>query len=122
METPHTSDSALILEQLYDKAKQGDDAAKAIFSRAGRYLAAGLANIVNLFDPSLVILSGARMQYDYLYADDVLQEMQKQTLNWERTSPIIEIHAWGDLLWAQGAAALAMSELTEKILGNSQAA
>ncbi|MDP1575479.1 MAG: XylR family transcriptional regulator, partial [Cypionkella sp.] len=33
-----------------------------------------------------------------------------------RPRPPIEIHAWGDLLWAHGAAALALSAVTERIL------
>jgi hypothetical protein len=33
--------------------------------------------------------------------------------------PRIEIHAWGDLLWAHGAAALALSAVTEQVLGGT---
>lgn len=112
-------DIGLVLDRLFDEAKSGHEAATTIFKRAGRYLATGLANVINLFDPSLVILSGARMQYDFLYEDEVLHEMERQTLDWQRTRPDIEVHTWGDLLWAQGAAALALSELTETLLGVS---
>jgi len=35
-----------------------------------------------------------------------------------RPRPPIEIHAWGDLLWAHGAAALALSITTEQLLSN----
>ncbi len=103
----------VMLESLYDHAKAGNEAARAIFHRAGRYLALGLANIVNLFDPSLILLSGERMRYDYLYAEEVLTEMSNLTLQTGRPLPKIEIHAWGDLLWAQGAAALALEMATD---------
>jgi hypothetical protein len=53
----------------------------------GRYLAVGLANVVNLFDPSLIILSGERMRYDYLYADDTLAEMDSLVLATGKASP-----------------------------------
>jgi hypothetical protein len=33
-----------------------------------------------------------------------------------RPRPPIEIHAWGDLLWAHGAAALALSVVSENLL------
>ncbi len=33
-----------------------------------------------------------------------------------RPKPPIEIHAWGDLLWAHGAAALALQAVTEGLL------
>jgi len=107
----------VLLESLYDHAKAGNGAARSIFHRAGRYLALGLANVVNLFDPELIILSGERMRYDYLYAGETLAEMQGMVLNTGRPLPKVEIHAWGDLLWAHGAAALALSSLTERLVG-----
>lgn len=106
----------VLLESLYDHAKAGDATAKSIFRRAGRYLAVGLSNVVNLFDPSLIILSGERMRYDYLYATETLAEMENLVISTGRPRPPIEIHAWGDLLWAHGAAALALSAVSEAIL------
>jgi predicted NBD/HSP70 family sugar kinase len=106
----------ILLESLYDHAKAGNSAARSIFRRAGRYLAVGLSNIVNLFDPALIILSGERMRFDYLYAADTLAEMENLCISTGRALPPIEIHAWGDLLWAHGAAALALSETTEQLL------
>lgn len=103
------------LEALHARAKAGDKAALMIFRRAGRYLAFGLANIVNLFDPGLIIIAGSRMSYDALYADDVLNEMKDMSLAKGRTLPDIQINAWGDLVWAQGAAALALSVETDRI-------
>ena len=103
----------VLIESLYDHAKAGNAAARSIFRRAGRYLAVGLANLVNTFDPAVIILSGERMRYDFLYAADTLAEMDKLVLNTGRPGPPIEVHAWGDLLWAHGAAALALSWLTE---------
>ncbi len=106
----------VLLESLYQHAKAGNGTARTIFRRAGRYLALGLANVVNLFDPALIILSGERMKYDYLYAAETLAEMQDLVINSGRPQPPIEIHAWGDLLWAHGAAALALSVVTERVL------
>ncbi|WP_435137274.1 ROK family protein [Pseudopelagicola sp. nBUS_19] len=102
-----------ILERLYEQAKQGNDSARAIFHRAGRYLALGLANIVNLFDPSLILLSGERMKYDYLYAEEVLTDMSNLILQTGRPPPRVETHAWGGLVWARGAAALALDHATK---------
>ncbi len=108
----------VLLESLYDHAKAGNQAARSIFRRAGRYLAVGLANVVNLFDPALIILSGERLRFDYLYAADTLAEMDALVLNSGRPLPPIEVHAWGDLLWAQGAAALALSAVTERLVAS----
>jgi predicted NBD/HSP70 family sugar kinase len=105
-----------LLESLYDHAKAGNATARSIFRRAGRYLAVGLSNVVNLFDPELIILSGERMRYDYLYAAETLAEMDNLAIHSGRPLPKIEIHAWGDLLWAHGAAALALSVVSEHLL------
>ncbi|MDH3262644.1 MAG: ROK family transcriptional regulator [Paracoccaceae bacterium] len=113
---------SVLLETLFDHAKAGNAAARSIFRRAGRYLAVGLANVVNLFDPGLIILSGERMRYDYLYADDTLSEMQSLMLPANRPPPRIEVHAWGDMLWAQGAAALALAAVTDAVLGAAREA
>ncbi|MDF1619913.1 ROK family transcriptional regulator [Pseudothioclava nitratireducens] len=109
-----------LLESLYDHAKAGNSAARSIFHRAGRYLSLGLSNIVNLFDPQLIILSGERLRFDYLYAKETLAEMKELCLDNGRPAPEIEIHAWGDLLWAHGAAALALHEVSERILGTTR--
>jgi predicted NBD/HSP70 family sugar kinase len=103
----------VLLESLYDHAKAGNQSARSIFNRAGRYLALGLANVVNLFDPALIILAGERMRFDYLYAADTLAEMKAHVLNTGRALPPIEIHAWGEMLWAHGAAALALSTISD---------
>ncbi len=104
------------LETLFGEAKSGHESAREIFARAGRHLALGLSNLVQLFDPGLVILSGERMRYDFLYAEEVLAEMQRLVLPSGRPPVRVEVHAWGDLVWAQGAAALALSAATDAVL------
>lgn len=102
-----------VLEALYRDAKAGNETARSIFERAGKYLAMGMGNVANLFDPKLIILSGARMQFDYLYSDEIISEMKAHALNSGVPLPPVEVHAWGDLAWASGAAAMALSHVTE---------
>lgn len=113
LQSPHA-----MLGALFAQAKSGDEAARTIFRRAGRYLSVGLSNVIQLFDPELIILSGERMQYDYLYADEVLAETHKLTLDDGRSPCRIETHAWGDLVWARGATALALTAVTDAALGD----
>lgn len=110
------SDPKELLDFLFQEAKAGNNAAETIFRRAGRFLSVGLSNVVQLFDPPLIILSGERMQYDYLYADEVLAEMQKLTLPDNRAPCEIRIHPWDDLVWARGAVAAGLAGLTETIV------
>ncbi|WP_386684573.1 ROK family protein [Loktanella sp. R86503] len=111
------TDSPALIDLLFTEAKAGNTAAATIFRRAGRYLAVGLSNVVQLFDPALIILAGERMRYDYLYSDAVLRDMQALTLTEGRTSCEIATHVWGDLVWAQGATALALADATDTALG-----
>jgi len=101
------------LNALFEDAKAGNQTAQSIFHRAGRMFAMGLANIVNIFDPKLIILSGERMQFDYLYADEVLNSIKNSVVQVDVPPPEILIHKWGDLMWAKGAAAYAIEGVTE---------
>ena len=99
------------LAHLYKHAKAGEPTARSIFDRASRMFAMGLANLVNLFDPSLIILSGEQMQFDYLYAQPVFDAVRASTIQKGHHAPEIRIHKWGDMMWAKGAAAYALEEI-----------
>lgn len=101
------------LDGLFKAAKGGDEAARSIFDRASRMFALGLANIINIFDPKLIILSGERMQFDYFYAQEVLSAVKSSVLQIDAPLPEIRIHKWGDLMWAKGAAAYAMEGVSD---------
>ncbi len=101
------------LSALYARAKAGDAMARSIFDRAGRMFAMGLANVINIFDPSLVILSGEQMTFDFLYSEDVLNRVKASIVQVDAPLPEIRVHKWGDLMWAKGAAAYAMEGVSD---------
>ena len=72
-----------------------------------------IANIVNIFDPALIILSGERMQFDCFYADDVIESLRNSVVQLDTPLPEVRIHKWGYLMWAKGAAAYALEGVTE---------
>ncbi len=106
------------MQDLVNAAREGDATAQMILDRAGRMFAMGLANIVNVFDPQLIILSGERMQFDYLYADEVLSSIRSSIVQIDLDPPEIVIHRWGDLMWAKGAAAYAIDGVADIALQN----
>jgi len=116
LDMPLAEGEKITLEQLSDEVKAGNAAAKAIFDRAGQYLTLGLANVVQLFDPALIILSGERMRYDHLYAEGSLEEVHKLTLGMSQNPCEIITHAWDGSVWARGASALALTAATEKFV------
>lgn len=105
------------LEALYAEARAGNPAAVTIFQRAGRYLSLGLSNVMQLFDPALIVLSGERMRYDFMYADAVKADVQALTLSRGQQPCEVEVHNWGDDAWARGATARALSEVTDTLFG-----
>ena len=96
------------VKRLLQAAKEGDPTAKTIVTRAGRMFAIGLANLVNVFDPQLIILAGEQMQFDHLYAQEVIEEMRKSIVQIDKPPPDVLIHRWDNLMWARGAAAYAL--------------
>ncbi len=101
------------LETLLTAARQGEPVARSIVERAGRMFAMGLANLVNIFDPQLIILAGEQMQFDHLYAQEVIEAMRKSIVQIDKPPPEVVVHKWGNLMWARGAAAYALDEVTD---------
>lgn len=108
------------VEELLSAARDGDTMARSIVERAGRMFAMGLANIVNIFDPELIILSGEQMRFDHLYAEEVIQAMRRSIVQVDKAPPEVKIHKWGDSMWAMGAAAYALDMIAEQAAIGSQ--
>jgi len=68
-------------EEVTERARLGDRAALALVRRTARYLAIGIANLVNQHDPEAIILTGgfARSSWD-LISGYVSQEVDEQSL------------------------------------------
>ncbi|MEO0864839.1 MAG: ROK family protein, partial [Pseudomonadota bacterium] len=89
-------------------ARGGDAPAQSVIDRAGRMFAMGLANLVNIFDPELIILAGEQMEFDHLYADAVIEAMGRSIVEIDKPAPAVVVHKWDNLMWARGAAAYAL--------------
>ena len=101
------------IAELLTSSRGGDEMARTIVTRASRMFAMGLANLANIFDPELIILSGERMQMDHLYASEVIDRIREATIQVDMPPPRVVIHKWGDLMWARGAAAFAIDAVAD---------
>ncbi|WP_232824894.1 ROK family transcriptional regulator [Primorskyibacter marinus] len=101
---------------LLDAARDGNATARRIVDHAGRVFAMGLANLINIFDPQLIILAGERMQFDHLFAEDVLADARRSIVQIDQPPPEILSHKWGDLMWARGAATYAIDKVADMSL------
>ena len=99
------------LDRLAEQAKAGHEVSASIYRRAGRMLGLGLANLLNIFDPPLVVLAGERIQNHDLLAEELERTITANTLTTGRPAARIAVHRWGDQLWARGAGALALDGL-----------
>jgi len=104
------------MQRLLDEARSGNQIALSILRRAGRMFAMGLANVVNVLAPELIILSGESMKYDYLYDEDVITDMKKSIVQLGGPPPDVRVHKWGDQMWAMGAATYAIQRVMDKVL------
>ena len=51
--------AALAVEQVIEAARQGDATSLAALQEVGKYLGIGIANLMNIFNPQMVVLGGA---------------------------------------------------------------
>jgi N-acetylglucosamine repressor len=106
-------ESVLTIEELIELAKERNPVVVNIFSKAGRLLGVGVANLINLFNPKKIIISGEGTR-----AGDFLFNPMKESIR-ENTMPglfdpqTVEIAEWGDDAWARGAAGLVLREVFE---------
>jgi N-acetylglucosamine repressor len=101
------------LDELLDLAQAGDVAAIRIFEQAGRILGLGIANLVNLFNPKKIIISGeGTREGDFLFIP-MKESIQQNTMPGLFDPNTVQIAPWGDDAWARGAAGLVLREVFE---------
>lgn len=106
-------DQARAVESLIADARKGVQPAQTIVARAARMFGMGLANLVNIFDPELILLVGERMHLDHLYEEEIQNSIRNLTVEVDAPPPKIVICKWSDEMWALGAAAFAIRGVTD---------
>jgi N-acetylglucosamine repressor len=101
------------LDELLSLAQTGDIAAIQIFDQAGRILGIGIANLINLFNPKKIIISGeGTREGDFLFVP-MKESIQQNTMPGLFDPNTVQIAPWGDDAWARGAAGLVLREVFE---------
>ena len=101
------------LDELLELAQAGNVAAIRIFEQAGRILGLGIANLVNLFNPKKIIISGeGTREGDFLFIP-MKESIQQNTMPGLFDPNTVQIAPWGDDAWARGAAGLVLREVFE---------
>jgi len=108
------SEDNRLFDEIVSAGKSGDKFILNIFEEVGEYLGIGIANIINLFNPQLIILADELMK-----AEDLILEPVRRMIRLYALPPVPEIvvSSLGTLACPVGSAALAIEKfLYEKIL------
>ncbi len=103
--------SELTLEDIIAEARRGQPDLVRIFNRAGSLLGQGVAGMIQILNPTKVILSGQGVR-----AGDLMFAPMRAVIAAQCNPTLLDaveiiIHKWQDTDWARGAASLVLQEL-----------
>lgn len=101
------------INELITLGQDGNAVAQRIFARAGEALGVGIANLVNIFNPQLIILSGEGIRAGELLLKPMRASIYKNVFNGLLDDVEIRVDALDDDAWARGAAGLVLQQLFE---------
>jgi fructokinase len=90
--------------EIADRAKDGNRAARATLARHADRLARGLAHVVNILDPDVIVLGGGLSQLPHLY--ELLPKLMSPHIFADKASVVVKGPKWGDASGVRGAARL----------------
>lgn len=99
------------IDEMIDLAEHGHKEIETIFINAGKKLGQGIANLINLFNPKLIIVSGEGVRSGDLLFKPMKEAIEKYSIQCLGKGTEILIDKWEDFAWARGAASLVLQEL-----------
>jgi len=111
-----------MLEEIISAGKKGDRFILNIFEEMGRYLGVGISNLINLFNPEMVIIAGGLAKAEELLLEPVMRIVKLRTFPPipDFAMPEITISKLGAFTCAIGAGTLVIEDIflhPEKKLG-----
>ncbi|BBL80919.1 sugar kinase [Rubrobacter xylanophilus] len=98
-------------EHVIRAACEGDELAAQVIRETGRYLGVGIANVANLFDPSLVVVGGSTAVAGDLLLEPAREVLRERGLGGIGEEVQVLSSRLGEDAGAVGAAALVLQEL-----------
>jgi glucokinase len=99
--------NALTAEQVYEAGRGGDELALSVFNRFGTYLGIGLANLINLIDPQVIVITGGAVNGWDLFAAEMYRQVNERAFRATAQQVRIARSECGDNAGLLGAARLA---------------
>jgi len=101
-------------EDIYRRAKAGEDTARRAFAQAGFYLGIGLGILINLLNPAKILLGGGVMTTGEYLLEPTVAEARRRSYRQTFESCSIERASLGNDAGLIGAASWARTNLLEK--------
>lgn len=108
------------LRDVVTLAESGDSDAQHALALSGYYIGMGLANLVNLLNPGMIIISGEGMIAGDYRLQPMRDSLKKHTFNGLMDDVSIVIEPTNDPAWARGAASLVISKVFESPIIEAQ--
>ncbi len=105
---------AIDLEAIVKAAKEGDEASKGIFTESARYLGIAISNIVNILNPSRIVIGKEFVKYSDLVIDYLRNFVSVKALKASSTSVEIITSSMGERSSVIGAAIIPLRLLFGK--------
>ncbi|HWQ53439.1 MAG TPA: putative N-acetylmannosamine-6-phosphate 2-epimerase [Bryobacteraceae bacterium] len=100
-------------EEVICAANAGDERARRAIASLAHHLGAGLASLVQLLDPSVLILSGGLTQNNPFLMPDLIGELSSRVPAWERRAPRVAVSELGYHAGVLGAAGIVLEAFNE---------
>jgi N-acetylglucosamine repressor len=95
-------------DELVAAAEAGHPMAREVFTRAGQIFGRAVANLVNLFNPAIIIISGEGVRAgDFLFGP-MRETMERHMFGQLAEDVEVRVEPLGDDAWARGAASLVL--------------
>jgi N-acetylglucosamine repressor len=95
------------------RARHGVDTAVNAFHRAGYMLGVAIANLVNIFDPSLILISGEGLRAGELILEPLRSALPMHVFGSARESIKLDVLKADEVDWARGSASLILRKVLQ---------
>ena len=112
----------LTVERITELARAGDETLQEIFAQAGRRLGVGIANLVNIFNPALIIITGEGVRAGDLLFGPMRETIRRCVFDGLVEDTEVVVQEWGDEAWAWGAASLVLQGIYKSPVGFTMSA
>jgi len=99
------------IEEVVSAAREGAPCLRNIFAQAGRVLAIGLSNLIRIFNPAKIIISGRGVKAGDLLFDSMYKTIPQYISSRTNGDTEIVIKSWNQNAYARGSGTVVLQEI-----------